>query len=124
MPYRTRPQISMLLRSHLLEVLDLSSQLKCESKRVLVAMLVLVLLAHGHTQNCEDRGEVAKKQEGAQWVLTSIAEMNRIYLVLFDMNNRIFGPYSAAIRRILVSAMLDIIGHRSAWQALASTGRG
>jgi hypothetical protein len=35
----------------------------------------------------------------------TIAEMNRIRLVLLDMNNRIFGPYLAAIQRILISAM-------------------
>jgi hypothetical protein len=33
------------------------------------------------------------------------AEMNRRCLVLFDMNNRIFGPYLAATHRILISAM-------------------
>jgi hypothetical protein len=32
-------------------------------------------------------------------------EMNRICLVLFAMNNRIFGPYLAAIDRILISGM-------------------
>jgi hypothetical protein len=31
--------------------------------------------------------------------------MNRIRLVQFDMNNRIFGPYSAVLGRILISVM-------------------
>jgi hypothetical protein len=34
-----------------------------------------------------------------------ITESNRIYLVLFGMQNRAFGPYLAAINRILVSGM-------------------
>jgi hypothetical protein len=34
-----------------------------------------------------------------------IAEMNRICLVLFDVNIRIFGPYLSAIHRILISVM-------------------
>jgi hypothetical protein len=36
-----------------------------------------------------------------------ITEMNRTCLVLYDMNNRIFGPYLAAIDRILISIMGD-----------------
>jgi Pex2 / Pex12 amino terminal region len=32
--------------------------------------------------------------------------MNGMRLVLFDMNNRIYGPYLAAIHRILISVML------------------
>jgi hypothetical protein len=35
-----------------------------------------------------------------------MTEMTRIHLVLFAMNNRIFGPYLPAIDRIFISAML------------------
>jgi hypothetical protein len=41
---------------------------------------------------------------GVSWSL-DIAEMNRMCLVLFDMNNRIFGPYWASIHRIPISVM-------------------
>jgi hypothetical protein len=34
---------------------------------------------------------------------SSIAETDRIYLVLVGMQNRTFGPYIAAIKRILIS---------------------
>jgi hypothetical protein len=34
-----------------------------------------------------------------------ITEMNRICLLLSDMNNRILGPYLAAIPRIIISRM-------------------
>jgi hypothetical protein len=37
---------------------------------------------------------------------TYITEMNRICLVLFDMNNRKFGPYLAATDKILISVMI------------------
>jgi hypothetical protein len=37
-----------------------------------------------------------------------ITETTRIHLVLFGMQNRTFGPYLAAIERILVSAMLGL----------------
>jgi hypothetical protein len=33
-------------------------------------------------------------------------EMNRICLILTDMNKMIFGPYLAATNRILISAMM------------------
>jgi hypothetical protein len=36
--------------------------------------------------------------------LHAITETNRVYLVLFGMQNRTFGPYLAAIHRILTSA--------------------
>jgi hypothetical protein len=34
-----------------------------------------------------------------------MTEMDRIHLVLFEMNNRIFGPYLTAIDGILISVM-------------------
>jgi hypothetical protein len=34
-----------------------------------------------------------------------LTEMTRICLVLFEMNNRILGPYLAAIHEILISEM-------------------
>jgi hypothetical protein len=44
---------------------------------------------------------------------TAITEMNRIHLVLFDMNNRKFGPHLAAMDRGLISVMSN-----SAWGVL------
>jgi hypothetical protein len=38
-----------------------------------------------------------------------IAETNRIRLVLFGMQNRTFGPYAAAINRILISLMVGAV---------------
>jgi hypothetical protein len=35
-------------------------------------------------------------------------ETNRIHLVLFAMQDRIFGPYLTAIHRTLISAMHDL----------------
>jgi hypothetical protein len=39
------------------------------------------------------------------WVVMRSTEMNRVRLVLFDMNNRMDGPYLATIHRILISVM-------------------
>jgi hypothetical protein len=36
-----------------------------------------------------------------------MTETNRIYLVLFGMQSRTFGPYLAANNRILISLMAD-----------------
>jgi hypothetical protein len=43
---------------------------------------------------------------GAAMVL-AITEINRIRFVLFDMQNKTFGPYLAAIHRILISVMCE-----------------
>jgi hypothetical protein len=50
----------------------------------------------------------------------SIAEMKRICLVLFDMSNRIFGPYLAAIHRIL--SLVMVTGRRLFAAAMAAPG--
>jgi hypothetical protein len=34
-----------------------------------------------------------------------VTEMNRIRMVLYDINNSMFGPYLAAINRILISVV-------------------
>jgi hypothetical protein len=44
----------------------------------------------------------------------AIAEMNRIRLVVFDINNRMFGPYSARIDRIRISITCPM-GHDRRW---------
>jgi hypothetical protein len=39
-----------------------------------------------------------------QGMMEVITEMDRICLVLFDTNNRIFGPYLAPVNRMLIGA--------------------
>jgi hypothetical protein len=48
-----------------------------------------------------------------------VRETNRIWLVVFDMQNRILGPYPASINRILISAMMS---WRAALQECAAVG--
>jgi hypothetical protein len=47
----------------------------------------------------------------ARQQLPCITETNRLHSALFDMQNRTFCPYSAAIHEILISVMVH------AWQA-------
>jgi hypothetical protein len=47
-------------------------------------------------------------QRACQCCALVIPEMNRICLVLFDMNNRILGPCLAAINRILISVLSGV----------------
>jgi hypothetical protein len=55
--------------------------------------------------------------------MSCITEMSGIRLVLFDMNNRIFRPYLAAIHRILISAMMPgVTIHRWRFMSAFQTG--
>jgi hypothetical protein len=48
---------------------------------------------------------------------TTTPKMNRIHLVLFDMKNRIFEPYLAAIHKISISVMHQLLDTQF-WPAL------
>jgi hypothetical protein len=60
----------------------------------------------GQIDKMNGQSELAALGGGESGFLGCIAEKNRIILVLFNINNRIFGPYLAAIHRILISVMV------------------
>jgi hypothetical protein len=59
------------------------------------------------------------EQSRAPGLFTGI---NKVHLVLFEMNDMIIAPYLAAIDRILISAMPDP-GHARVWKRLATKPR-